>query len=313
MSHASQLSNGGATPTYHAAKRHLSDSSSGELAHTISMQQDDEGAMDDSVLGSKEDGEKINRQLLSDELEALAPGQFSEVRVNTRKNIIAMDARKEAGVLELPILTKICEVPNSRVGVILDVDTDITEDRLSKIIGSGVSVVQVRRLGKTQAVKMVFAGAKVVGEQRKIKRRNKQHVEKPGTGTSQPKSQTTAQEVDSGAQGSSSPSGAAKADNPHNGGRDNHARGLTYHDVTQGTPPNLAADRKNPRYHPETQGILPKPATSVPESAERSTVSKFINLGFNTVRRLLELLQPSGFRTTLNSLLFLKGLLKAVF
>ncbi|CAN7978007.1 unnamed protein product [Ixodes persulcatus] len=78
-----------------------------------------------------------------------------------------MDARKGEGVLKLPILTKICEVPvraflprpkNSRVGVISDVDTDITEDRLSKIIGSGVSVVQVRRLGKTEAVKVVFEG-----------------------------------------------------------------------------------------------------------------------------------------------------------
>ncbi|CAN7981525.1 unnamed protein product [Ixodes pacificus] len=385
MSHASQLPDGGATPT--PAKRHLSESSSGEFAHTTSMLQDDEGAMDGSVLGSKEDGDfttvsrkkkrtrhegsqrsqgivklpnaartvlfaptvpatnlrKINRQLLSDELEALAPGQFSEVRVNTRKNIIATDARTEAGVLELLILTKICGVPvraflprskNSRLGVISDVDTDITEDRLSKIIGSGVSVGQVRRLGKTQAVKVVFEGdtlpahvkiglvrhsvrpfvqrplqcrqcfrighvvatcpnsaicpkcaqvhgeenctsaqkcvnceqaheatssecpkleketckvkvrenitfleaAKVVEEQRKIKRRNNQHLEKPGAGTSQPKSQTTAQEVDPGAQGSSSPAGAAKANNPQNGGRDNHARGLTYRDVTQGTP-----------------------------------------------------------------------------
>ncbi|CAN8028589.1 unnamed protein product [Ixodes persulcatus] len=78
-----------------------------------------------------------------------------------------MDAKKEAGALELPNLTKICEVPvraflsrlnNSRVGVISDVDTDITEDRLSKIIGSGVSVVQVRHLGKTQAVRVVFEG-----------------------------------------------------------------------------------------------------------------------------------------------------------
>ncbi|KAM7298936.1 hypothetical protein ISCGN_019503 [Ixodes scapularis] len=464
MSHASQLPDGGATPT--PAKRHLSESSSGEFAHTTSMLQDDEGAMDGSVLGSKEDCDfttvnrkkkrtrhegsqrsqgivklpntartvlfaptvpatnlrKINRQLLSDELEALAPGQFSGVRVNTRKNIIATDARTEAGVLELLILTKICGVPvraflprskNSRVGVISDVDTDITEDRLSKIIGSGVSVVQVRRLGKTQAVKVVFEGdtlpahvkiglvrhsvrpfvqrplqcrqcfrighvvatcpnsaicpkcaqahgeenctsaqkcvncqraheatstecpklqkeketckvkvrenitfleaAKVVEEQRKIKRRNNQHVEKPGAGTSQPKSQTAAQGVDPGAQGSSNPAGAAKADNLHNGGRDNHARGLTYRDVTQGSPPNPAADRKKPRYHPETQGILSKQGTSIPESAERSTASKFISLVFNTVRRLLELLPPSEFRTTLNSLLFLEGLLGAVF
>lgn len=54
---------------------------------------------------------KINRQLLSDELEALAPGQFSEVRVNRRKNIIATDARTEVGLLELLILTKIGGVP----------------------------------------------------------------------------------------------------------------------------------------------------------------------------------------------------------
>ncbi|KAM7310519.1 uncharacterized protein LOC120848482 [Ixodes scapularis] len=62
MSHASQLPDGGATPT--PAKRHLSESSSGEFAHTTSMLQDDEGAMDGSVLGSKEDGDftTVNRK-----------------------------------------------------------------------------------------------------------------------------------------------------------------------------------------------------------------------------------------------------------
>lgn len=110
---------------------------------------------------------KINRQLLSDELQALAPGQFSEVRVNTRKNIIAADARSEAGVLELLILKKIGGVAvraflprakNTRAGVITDVDTTTTEDRLTTLIDSGVRVIQVRRLGTTQAVKIVFEG-----------------------------------------------------------------------------------------------------------------------------------------------------------
>ncbi|KAG0411169.1 hypothetical protein HPB47_011706 [Ixodes persulcatus] len=243
------------------AKRHLSESSSGKFAHTKSVLQDDEEVMDDCVLGSNEDGDfttvgrkkkrtrhkgsqrnkctvklpntaravlfpptvpatnlrNINRQLLSDELQALASGHSSEDGGG-------------AGILELLILTKICGVPvraflprskNSRVGVVSDVDTDISEDRLSKTIGSRCPELQKEK--GTCKVKVrenitFLEAARVVEEQRKIKRRNKQHVQKPGTGTSQPKSQTTAQEVDPGQKA---------ADNPHNDGRDNHARGLT--------------------------------------------------------------------------------------
>lgn len=93
---------------------------------------------------------KINRQLLSHEQQALAPGHFSEVQVNTRKNVIAADARSEAGVVELLILNKIGGVSvhvflprskNTRAGVITDVDTTSTEDRLTTLIDSGVPVI----------------------------------------------------------------------------------------------------------------------------------------------------------------------------
>ncbi|KAM7284261.1 hypothetical protein ISCGN_001358 [Ixodes scapularis] len=260
-----QLPDGGATPT--PAKRHLSESSSDEFAHTTSMLQDDEGAMDGSVLGSKEDGD-----FTTDNRKKKRTRHEAQKCVNCQR-------AHEATSTECPKLQKKKETCKVKVR------ENIT----------------------------FLEAAKVVEEQRKIKRRNNQHVEKPGAGTSQPKSQTTAQGVDPGAQGSSSPAGAAKAYNLHSNGRDNHGRGLTYRDVTQGTPPNPAADKKKPRYHPETQGIQSKQGTSVPESAERSTASKFISLVFNTVRRLLELLPPSEFRTTLNSLLFLEGLLGAVF
>ncbi|CAN7997322.1 unnamed protein product, partial [Ixodes hexagonus] len=110
---------------------------------------------------------KINQQRLSEEVEALAPGQFSEVRVNTRKNIIGTDARSEAGVLALLIFDRICGAPvraflprskNSRAGVISDVDPAITEEDLAEIINSGVNVVQARRLGASESVKVVFDG-----------------------------------------------------------------------------------------------------------------------------------------------------------
>ncbi|KAG0437519.1 hypothetical protein HPB47_017408 [Ixodes persulcatus] len=273
------------------------------------MQQDEEEAMDGSVPGRKEDGD------------------FTTVsRKKKRTRHEDLNGAK-AGVVELLILTKICGVPvraflprskNSRVGEISDVDTDITEDRLSKIIDSGLSCPKLQNEKETCKVKVrenitFLEAAKVVEEQRKIKRRKKQHVEKPGTGASRPKSQTTAQEADPGAQGSSSPAGAAKAANPYNDGMENHARGLTYRDVTQGTPPKSGGGQKEATLPSRDTGDTAKARDVSSEFAERSTVSKFINLVFNTVRRLLELLPPSGFRTTLNSLLFLEGLLGAAF
>ncbi|KAG0416234.1 hypothetical protein HPB47_006595 [Ixodes persulcatus] len=181
-----QLSDGGATPT--SAKRHLCESSPGEFAQKTSMQQDDEGAIDRSVLGSKEDGDFTT--------------VHGDENCTSAQKCVNCQQTHEATSSECPKLQKEKEI------CIFKVRENIT----------------------------LLEVAKVVEEQRKIKRRNKQHVEKPGTGSSQPKSQTTAQEVDLGAQGISSPAGAAKADNPHNGGRDNHARGLTFRDATQGNP-----------------------------------------------------------------------------
>ncbi|KAG0420658.1 hypothetical protein HPB47_003380 [Ixodes persulcatus] len=54
---------------------------------------------------------KLNWQLLSDELETMAPKLIKEIRVNLKKNIIAIEARTEAAVLDLLITNKICGIP----------------------------------------------------------------------------------------------------------------------------------------------------------------------------------------------------------
>ncbi|KAG0435500.1 hypothetical protein HPB47_018448, partial [Ixodes persulcatus] len=368
---------------------------------------------------------KINRQLLSDELQALAPGQFSEGRVNTRKNIIAADARSEAGVLELLILNKIGSVAvraflprakNTRAGVITDVDTTTTEDRLTTLIDSGVRVIQVRRLGTTQTVKIVFEGdtlpahvkiglirhsvkpfvprplqcrgcfrighiaaacpndaicpkcllqhgddscaslqkcvnchqahaatspdcprlkteretcqvkarqnlmfleaAKVVKDQRKNKRHSDQQSRKLGAGIALPRGQTTMRETDPGVQDSLRPSGMAKTTIPENDGRDPTAKDTgthTYCKATLGIPPDPAEGTSNPRRFSGVEAWSNRTKTTAAGSSMQTTMGKVINLVFTTLRRLLELLPPSEFRTTLRSLLSLEKILGTFF
>lgn len=110
---------------------------------------------------------KINRQLLSDELDAVAPNLIIEARVNVKKNIIAVETRAEAAVLDLLITSKLCGFPvraflphskNTRVGVLSDVDPATTDERLMEMMSCGMKIVQVKRLGPTTAVKVVFDG-----------------------------------------------------------------------------------------------------------------------------------------------------------
>ncbi|KAG0422564.1 hypothetical protein HPB47_001621 [Ixodes persulcatus] len=110
---------------------------------------------------------KLNWQLLSDELETMAPKLIKEIRVNLKKNIIAIEARTEAAVLDLLITNKICGIPvraflprakHTRAGVIGDVDTTVTMEKIVELIDCGVHVVYARRFGVSRSVKVVFEG-----------------------------------------------------------------------------------------------------------------------------------------------------------
>lgn len=109
----------------------------------------------------------ISKRGVSMFLENLAPGQIKEVRFNPLRNVIAVDA---INALTMEALLKVTNIggvsvrpyvprgPNTTVGVITGVDTDISEDDLMKDISASRKVIYVRRFGSSLSVKIVFAG-----------------------------------------------------------------------------------------------------------------------------------------------------------
>lgn len=110
---------------------------------------------------------KLSKHQLSLFLEGLAPGLVKEARVNAPKNIIAVDAVSSAGVTTLLSTTSLCGLEvrsyrprekNTLTGVIRDVDVDIPESKLASLISSTATIYQVRRLGTSTCVKIIFHG-----------------------------------------------------------------------------------------------------------------------------------------------------------
>ncbi|KAG0414775.1 hypothetical protein HPB47_008058 [Ixodes persulcatus] len=149
--------------------------------------------------------------------------------------------------------------------------------------------------------------AKVVKDQRKNKRHSDQQSRKFGAGIALlPRGQTTTSETDPGVQDSLRPSGIAKTAIPENDGRDHTAMDTgthTYCKASQGIPPDPAEATSNPRRFSGVDAWSNRTKTAATGTSMQSTLRKVINLGFTTLRRLLELLPPSEFRTTLRSLL----------
>ncbi|KAG0444975.1 hypothetical protein HPB47_008200 [Ixodes persulcatus] len=91
-----------------------------------------------------------------------------------------------------------------------------------------------------------------------------------------------------------------------NDGRDPTAKDTgtnIYSKVTQGIPPNPAEGTIKPHRLSGAEALSNRTETVAAGSSMQSTMGKVINLVFTTLRRLLELLPPSEFRTTLRSLL----------
>lgn len=87
----------------------------------------------------------------------------------------------------------------------------------------------------------------------------------------------------------------------------------TYSKATQGIPPDPAEGTSNPRRFSGMEAWSNRTKTAAAGSSMQSTMGKVINLIFTTLRRLLELLPPSEFRTTLTSLLPLEEILGTFF
>ncbi|XP_037514780.1 uncharacterized protein LOC119391178 [Rhipicephalus sanguineus] len=113
---------------------------------------------------------RLNRQATSRSLEAIAPGQIVDVRINSRKNVLAIDVTQR-NTLDVLSNVKVLEdinvrsyIPDGRdstAGVIYDVDISISESDfpvLIKPVTEGLIILQARRLGNSRCVKLVFKG-----------------------------------------------------------------------------------------------------------------------------------------------------------
>ncbi|KAH9361886.1 hypothetical protein HPB48_003705 [Haemaphysalis longicornis] len=115
----------------------------------------------------------LNRQAISVSLEAILPGKIKEVRINTRKNILAIDVEHSAAVETLHQLTVVGEMKvrayisagqGASVDVVYDVDVSIPDADLPILIKpatEATTIKQVTRLGKSRCVKLVFQGDRI--------------------------------------------------------------------------------------------------------------------------------------------------------
>ncbi|XP_070395813.1 uncharacterized protein [Dermacentor albipictus] len=111
----------------------------------------------------------LNRQSVSMSLEALVPNEILDIRVNTRKNLLAVDVQHAAALNTLRSVTDIDGIQvrsyiplGSDVvsGVIYDVDVAILNNDLPILIkpANDEVIVDIKRLGSSRCVKIAFKG-----------------------------------------------------------------------------------------------------------------------------------------------------------
>lgn len=112
----------------------------------------------------------LNRQALSVILERAVPDQIKDIRINPRKNILAIDVNNVSALGQLQQMTELGGIKmrpfipmddTSIAGVIYDIDIAIPNADLPTLIkpaNEGIVITQVRRLGNTRCVKVIFKG-----------------------------------------------------------------------------------------------------------------------------------------------------------
>lgn len=112
----------------------------------------------------------LNRQVLSAFLEGLVPNEIKDVRINPRKNVLAVDVLHRSALQSLRNMTEIDNVKvrsviptgcNGSVGVIYDVDVSIPTDDFPVLIKpttEGALITHIARLGHSRCLKLVFEG-----------------------------------------------------------------------------------------------------------------------------------------------------------
>lgn len=113
---------------------------------------------------------KLNRQAISNVLEGIAQNEIKEVRLNTRKNVLAVDTTHADTLEKLRMMTEFGDVKVRAVvpmtgtctaGVIYDIDLAIPNTDLPILIKpayEGVVIKHISRLGNSRCVKIVFKG-----------------------------------------------------------------------------------------------------------------------------------------------------------
>lgn len=112
----------------------------------------------------------LNRQALSLYLENTVPNEIKDIRLNTRKNILAIDVMNPSALSTLQHVTQLGNIKVRPIipadgatvaGVIYDIDTDIASEDLPVLIkpaNENNVIVHVGRLGNTRCVRVTFKG-----------------------------------------------------------------------------------------------------------------------------------------------------------
>lgn len=109
---------------------------------------------------------RFNSLKLSEALDSLSPSCILQIRVNTRRNIIAVDCRNSETSRALLRLTSLCGVPirafeprqkTSSVGTVRGVDESISDTALLTCMKSTFPIRSVRRLGTSRTIRVEFA------------------------------------------------------------------------------------------------------------------------------------------------------------
>lgn len=112
----------------------------------------------------------LNRQAVSAFLERLVPNEITDIRINTRKNILAVDVthatafdilRTVTDLNGIKVRSHITVDKDTAIGVIYDVDVAIPNEDLPILVKTATpdsTIIQVSRIGNSRCVKIVFKG-----------------------------------------------------------------------------------------------------------------------------------------------------------
>ncbi|KAH9383729.1 hypothetical protein HPB48_025495 [Haemaphysalis longicornis] len=112
----------------------------------------------------------LNKQAVSAFLEAAVPGEVKDVRINFRRNILAIDVEPRSALEVLRKITSLQDIKmrahgtpygDTTVGVIYDVDASTSEKDLPILIKpahEGIVIRRVSRIGTSRCLKIIFKG-----------------------------------------------------------------------------------------------------------------------------------------------------------